>query len=239
MATFVLVHGAWHGAWCWREIVPLLEAEGHRVLAPDLPGHGSDDSPVSKMTLESYARRVQSTVESASEPVVLVGHSMSGMVVTQAAEYARARVRRLVYLTAMLPGDGQSLAALVGSFAGPDPVHAKVIVDEQAGTCVLADGAAAGLFYGECAPEAIEFALPMLRPEALVPLATPVRVTADGAGSLPRAYIECLRDGAITLGLQRHMQAALPCEPVLEIDSDHSPFLSRPRALSDHLLALA
>jgi pimeloyl-ACP methyl ester carboxylesterase len=239
MTTFVLVHGAWHGAWCWREIVPLLETEGHRVLAPDLPGHGGDASPVSEMTLESYARRVQSAVESGSEPVVLVGHSMSGMVVSQAAEYAHARVRRLVYLTAMLPGDGQSLLALVGSFGGPDHVQENLIVDEHAGTCVIADGAAAGLFYGECAPEAVEFALSMLRPESLAAFATPVHVTAEGAGSLPRAYIECSRDRAITLGLQRHMQAALPCDPVLEIDTDHSPFLSRPRELTDHLLSLA
>jgi hypothetical protein len=148
-------------------------------------------------------------------------------------------VRRLVYLTAMLPGDGQSLVALVRSFAEPDPVQAHVIVDEQASTCGIAGAAAAGLFYGECAPEAVHFALSMLRPEALAPLAAPVHVTAEGAGSLPRAYIECLRDGAITLGLQRHMQAARPCDPVLEIDTDHSPFLSRPRALRDHLLALA
>src|SRR5690242_18618438 len=105
------------------------------------------------------------------------------------------------------------LVALVGSFGGRDHVQENLIVDEHEGTCVTADGAAAGLFYGECAPEAVEFALSMLRPEALAAFATPVHVTADGAGSLPRAYIECSRDRAITLGLQRHMQAALPCDP--------------------------
>jgi hypothetical protein len=138
----------------------------------------------------------------------------------------------------MLPRDGQSLLDLAGSFGGPDNVQPNLVVDEQAGTCVIAEGAAAGLFYGECAPEAVEFAVSMLRPEALVAFATPVHVTADGAGSLPRAYIECLRDRAVTLGLQRHMLAALPCDPVLEIDTDHSPFLSRPRDLADDLLAL-
>ena len=239
MTTFVLVHGAWHGAWCWREIVPLIEADGHTVLTPDLPGHGDDDSPVSAMTLESYARSVEATLESAAEPVVLVGHSMGGMVVTQAAEYAPARIRRLVYLTAFLPGDGESLGQLAGSFDGADNVQPNLVVDEAAGTCVVAEGAAAGLFYGECTPEAVDFALSRLRPEALEPLGTPVRVTPGGAGGIPRAYIECLRDGAITHGLQRHMQQPLPCEPVLTIDTDHSPFLSRPRELADHLLALA
>jgi pimeloyl-ACP methyl ester carboxylesterase len=239
LTTFVLVHGAWHGAWCWREIVPLLEAERHTVLTPDLPGHGDDDAPVSAMTLESYALRVQATLETAAEPVVLVGHSMGGMVVTQAAEYAPERVKRLVYLTAFLPGDGQSLVELADSFDGADNVQTNLVVDEGTGTCVVADGAAAWLFYGECTSESTAWALSLLRPEALAAFPTPVRVSDDGAGAIPRAYIECARDHAITHGLQRHMQRRLPCDPVVTIDTDHSPFLSRPRELADHLLALA
>ena len=239
MTTFVLVHGAWHGAWCWDQIVPLLEGEGHTVLTPDLPGHGDDASPVSEMTLESYARRVQATLESAPEPAVLVGHSMGGMVVTQAAEYAPERIRRLVYLTAFLPADGQSLVDLAGSFEGADNVQPNLVVDEETGTCVVAEGAAEWLFYGECTPEAAAHAQSMLRPEALAAFPTPVRVSEAGAGSIPRAYIECLRDQAITHGLQRHMVERLPCDPVFSIDTDHSPFLSRPRELADHLLSLA
>ena len=228
MTTFVLVHGAWHGAWCWDQIVPLLEAEGHTVLTPDLPGHGDDGAPVSEMTLES-----------APEPAVLVGHSMGGVVVTQAAEYARARIRRLVYLTAFLPADGQSLVGLAGSFEGADNVQPNLVVDEQAGTCVVAEGAAEWLFYGECTPEAAAHAQSMLRPEALAAFPTPVQLSEAGAGSIPRAYIECLRDQAITHPLQRHMRERLPCDPVFSIDTDHSPFLSRPRELADHLLSLA
>jgi pimeloyl-ACP methyl ester carboxylesterase len=239
VTTFVLVHGAWHGAWCWSEIVPLLEAEGHAVLTPDLPGHGDDHSPVAEMTLDSYARRVTATLESASKPVVLVGHSMGGMVVTQAAEYAPDRIARLVYLTAFLPGNGESLAELAGAFEGADNVQPNLVVDEEAGTCVVAEGAAAWLFYGECTPEATAHAQSMLRPEALAAFPTPVHVSESGASALPRAYIECLRDQAITHGLQRHMQGQLPCEPVFSIDTDHSPFLSRPGELAAHLLALA
>jgi pimeloyl-ACP methyl ester carboxylesterase len=239
VATFVLVHGAWHGAWCWRSFAPLLEAEGHRVLTPDLPGHGDDKAAVSEMTLESYARRVEQTIESASEPVVLVGHSMGGMVVTQAAEYAADRINRLVYVAAFLPGDGQSLVDLASSIEGADNVQPSLIVDEQAGTCTLADDALVGLFYAECSDEDARAAIARLRPEALAAFATPVHVTEAGVGRLPRAYVECVRDGAITIGLQRHMFGALPCDPVFSIDTDHSPFLSRPRELADHLLSLA
>ena len=106
MATFVLVHGAWHGGWCWREIVPLLESAGHRVDALDLPGHGDNPAPVSEMTLDANARLVADRVEVVGEPVVLVGHSMGGVSITQAAELVPERIATLVYVTAFLPGDG-------------------------------------------------------------------------------------------------------------------------------------
>ena len=96
MATYVLVHGAWHGAWAWDEVTPLLEAEGHTVDALDLPGHGDDRSPVSEMTLEGNVNRILERIDAAGEPVVLLGHSMGGMSVTQAAEHVPERISRLV-----------------------------------------------------------------------------------------------------------------------------------------------
>lgn len=239
MATFVLVHGAWHGSWCWRKITPLLARDGHSVLTPELPGHGSDHAPVGEMTLESYARRVQSTIESASEPVVLVGHSMSGMTITQVAEYVPDAIARLVYLTATLPADGQSLPDLTGSIEAADQVQPHLIVDEQTGMCVVSSDAVRNLFYNECSEEDVAFAMERLVPESLAAIAAPVHVTADRAGRVPRAYIECLRDHTFTIDLQRHMQAALPCAPVLSIDSDHSPFLSNSAQLAAQLQSLA
>ncbi|HTZ04362.1 MAG TPA: alpha/beta fold hydrolase [Gaiellaceae bacterium] len=238
MATFVLVHGAWHGAWCWRDVTPLLESAGHRVLAPDLPGHGEDFSPVAEMTLDAYARRVRETVDEAAEPVVLVGHSMGGIVVTQAAEQVPDRVTRLVYVTAFLPGDGQSLADLAHSVEGGDRVQPNLVVDGESGTCVVAEDALVDVFYGECSPENVAYATARLVPEALAVVVAPVRVTDGGAGRIPRVYVECSNDRGLTLPLQRHMQSARPCGVVLELDADHSPFLSRPRELARHLLSL-
>src|SRR5688500_1551345 len=109
MTTFVLIHGGWAGGWTWERVAPLLEAAGHRAVAPDLPGHGSDRTPISEITLERYVDRVLEALDAAAEPVVLVGHSSGGVVITQAAERRPEKVRRLVYLCAYLPGDGQSL----------------------------------------------------------------------------------------------------------------------------------
>ena len=240
MATFVLVHGAWGGAWYWQhKLVPLLEAEGHLVIAPDLPGHGDDRAPVAEMTLETNARRVQEAVEAADAPVVLVGHSMGGMAVTQAAEYVSDRIASLVYVAAFLPDDGQSLPELAAALGGADNVQPQLIVNEAEGTCLLREEALVGLFYEECSAEDAEFAVSRFGVESLAAMGAPAHITEGSAGRVPRAYIECLRDQAITIRLQRHMHAARPCSPVLQIDTDHSPMLSRPEELAAHLVALA
>jgi pimeloyl-ACP methyl ester carboxylesterase len=96
MAVFVLVHGAWHGAWCWERVLPLLEQRGHRVLAPDLPGMGRDPTPLAAITLDGWARFVVDLVGRQAEPVILVGHSRGGAVTSQAADRVPDRVAILV-----------------------------------------------------------------------------------------------------------------------------------------------
>ena len=238
MARFVLVHGAWHGAWCWQKVVPLLEAGGHTVDAVDLPGHGDNPAPVGEMTLETYARCVADHVEAAGGPVVLVAHSMGGMSATQAAELVFDRIDTLVYVAAFLPNDGQSLLQL----ADGDPdghVLSNLIVDEAAGFSTVAAGALRDTFYGECSAEDAAQAAARLVPESLAATAAPVRVTEERAGSIRRIYVECVRDRAISITKQREMVAARPCEQVLTLDADHSPFLSRPQELAAQLLSAA
>lgn len=237
MASYVLVHGAWHGAWCWDKVVPLLEAEGHAVAAVDLPGHGANPSDVAGMTLDAYGRAVAGAVEAAGEDAVLVGHSMGGMAITQAAEYVPERLAALVYVCAFLPGPGDSLMTL----ADNDP-EAQVIpnlqVDEAAGLCEVAEEARLTCFYEECAPADAAAASARLGPESLAAFAAPAEITDEGAGSVRRIYVECLRDRAISIAKQREMHGARPCERVEAIDTDHSPFLSRPDELAAHLLSV-
>ena len=86
MSTYVLVHVSWGGAWCWDRVAPLLEQAGHHVVAFDLPAHGEDTTPVEQVTLASYTDRVVAVLDAQSEPVILVGHSHGGVVITQVAE---------------------------------------------------------------------------------------------------------------------------------------------------------
>ena len=104
-----LVHGAWHGSWCWKNIKGELERHGHTVVARDLPGLGEDKTPAEEVTLERYTDAVCETLLSEPEPVLLVGHSMAGIVISQAAERRPDRIKGLVYITAYLLREGQAL----------------------------------------------------------------------------------------------------------------------------------
>ena len=112
MTDYVLIHGAFHGGWCWRRVTPLLEAAGHTAIAPDLPGHGASEA-LRPVTLEDYVDAVVGHVRRCAAPPVLVGHSMAGVIIAAACERAPELIRRLVFVTAYLPADGQSLDDLL------------------------------------------------------------------------------------------------------------------------------
>jgi pimeloyl-ACP methyl ester carboxylesterase len=224
------------GGWCWEKVGRLLEAEGHRVVALDLPGHGEDSTAVSGMTLDANVERVREAVEAADPPVILVGHSMGGVAITQAAEAMPDKIATLVYLSGVLPQDGESAAGLAGHF---DPhAAASVQVNESAGTWELPNEALRDAAFGEFDDDDVAFALRRVVPESRAAFGAPVSITLERAGRVPRVYIECLRDRTISIAGQRAMHQSVRCEQVLTIDTDHSPFMSRPRELADDLLTL-
>jgi pimeloyl-ACP methyl ester carboxylesterase len=233
MARFVLVHGAFHGGWCWEPLIAELSAAGHTVQAPDLPGSGEDVTPVEDVTLDAYAQRISDRLAEQPEPVTLVGHSMGGVAITQVAARCPERIARLVYVAAFLPADGQSLADLAGLPEGADDgVQANMVVEGEPPVATMPQGAAREVFYGECAPDRAAWALGRLRGQPVVPFVTPVALAgADGTRPAP-AYVVAARDRAIPPALQRRMAHHGRAADVVELDSDHSPFLSRTRELA-------
>jgi pimeloyl-ACP methyl ester carboxylesterase len=232
MATFLLVHGAWHGGWCWHRVVPLLVSKGHTAVAPDLPGHGNDKTPTARVTLKSYTDRICEIAGGQSEPVILVGHSMGGVAITQAAEDCPEKIRALVYLCAFLPRNGDSLT----TWASEDfesKVNPSSLEIGPDGTTVFRRDCAREAFYMQSSDEDIAFAQERLVAQSPAPISTPVKTTAGRWGRIPRYYIECDRDRAITRKLQRAMEKQSPCRRTFSIDTDHSPFFSNPRDLAD------
>jgi pimeloyl-ACP methyl ester carboxylesterase len=234
MSTFVLVHGAWHGAWCWYKIIARLEARGHTVFAPDSVAHGLDRTPPEDTTFRGIVDGICRVVDKAAEPVILVGHSFGGMVITQVAEERPDKVRRLVYVAAFLPKSGQSVGDL--NTDDPETLMEFEFLDE--GRLARAKPEKVrDVFYGSCPAEDVALARLLLVSDGVEPYTVPVATTAANWGRIPRAYVECVRDHAIGISRQRQMLASVGCQRVFSLDTDHSPFFSSPEALIDCLTA--
>ncbi len=240
MSTFLLVHGSWHGAWCWYKLIARLEAEGHRVIAPDLPSLGSDKTPITEITAERWTDHLVEQLDAAHEPVVLVGHSRGGMLISKAAEARPEKVKRLVYLCAFLLQDGETIGDVIRSPANEaSTISDSLVLAVDGLATTVREDALEPLFYNTSPREDVALARLLAQPEANAPLLAPVALTEGRFGSVPRSYIECLQDNAIRIELQRQMVEHLPCDPVLTMDTDHSPFFSAPEELARHLQSLA
>jgi pimeloyl-ACP methyl ester carboxylesterase len=236
MARFLLVHGAMGGAWCWHRNIPGLRAAGHDAEAIDLPGAGADSTPVAEVTLDRYAEAIGEALHrsAATESPLLTGHSMGGMAITQAAARLPQLISGLIYVSAFLPQPGQSLIDITQlPEAAGDSVQANIVIEGDPPVATMAPGAAPEALYHCCTDEQVAWALPQRGRQPVIPFTQPFTAGEDpeAFAALPRAYISCLQDRAIRLPIQRRMYKAAGCDPVIEIDTDHSPWLSRPDEL--------
>jgi len=230
MSNFILVHGAWHGAWCWTETASLLQRKRASVSAPDLPAHGADTTPVPEVSFADYTERVCDVVDKFSGSSILVGHSTGGVVITQVAEYRPEKLQALVYLSGMLPQNGQTLFDLVRSDRDAMISSSLVMAPDWASITVRRE-AIRDCFYQMCPEERARAAEALLRPEPLAPLNEQVRTSVSKFGSVQRYFIGCLHDRAVSPALQKSMYSAVPCAKVFMLDTDHSPFFSAPKKL--------
>jgi pimeloyl-ACP methyl ester carboxylesterase len=237
VSTYVLVHASWHGAWCWERVTPLLQAAGHAVIAPDLPGHGADPTPPERTTPGDDVARLDAILAAQVEAVILVGHSSGGMLISAAAERRPGAVRGLVYLAAFLLPPGVAPPEVMRTDA-ESKLTAALVVDQERGTVNVQADALRDVFYGDCSDADIAWAISRVGPEPLrPPMPQPPDTSTHAlASEVPRFYIETLRDRALGPAAQRRMYTALPCRKVYSLDTSHSPFLSAPDALAACLL---
>lgn len=238
MASFVLIHGSWHGAWCWFKVEARLRERGHEVIVPDLPSHGRDRTAPGEVGLEDYVERIVAAMEeAAAEPVTLVAHSRGGIPVTAAAEARPDLISGLVYLAAFLPRSGETVLDLFPNDKD-SLLPPSLDADFEAGWDMLREEAFEPALYADCPAQDIALATALLTPEPLAPSLAPIH-TSERFASLPRAYIELTEDRAVTPAFQRHMRSRTPCDPVLSIAASHSAYFSRPDELADRLEELA
>ena len=222
MTTFALVHGAWHGPWCWERLQPELETRGHRVVAVDLP---SEDPALGSA---DYAAVVTHALRGVAGDVVVVGHSLAGLAIPLVA--AARPVRRLVFLCALLPQVGLSLREQEGVFV--DGFGAALVRDEL-DRSYWPEGTAAQGLYPECPPATAAWASARLCRQSHLPsLETTPFETWPAVES---TYVLGVRDHCVDPAWSRRAaRERLGIEPI-ELDAGHSPFLTCPRELAELL----
>lgn len=225
MRTVALVHGAWHGAWCWAPVLAGLDELGIDAVAVDLPGPD----------LHADADHVTAVLDGLDTSVVLVGHSYGGAVITDAGVHPA--VDRLVYVAAFAPDEDETVLGLAFDHGENAELAGAVVVGDD-GTSVLDLDRVGDVLYGDCAPADVDRAKALLRPQPMATGLQPPRAVAWR--DTPATYLVCGADRAIAGTQQRAMAERIPGVAIVEWpDSSHSPFFSRPGEVVDVLAGLA
>ena len=233
--TFVLVHGAWQGAWVWDNVKATLESKGQKVIVVELPAHGADTTSPLNVSIDVYRDKVIAAISKVSGKVILVGHSMGGVVVSAVAEKIPAQIEKLVYIGAFLPANGQSLVDLANTDAqshlGPNlrPADGGLTLD-------IVPDSIISIFCQDGSAQTRQLLLSKYRKEPAIPFANKVTLTPAAFGSVDKYYIKTMQDHAVGPDLQSRMITAAGITKVYPIQSGHSPFLSMPDAVSAILL---
>jgi len=232
MQTFILIHGSWHSAWNWHKVVPLLEKAGHRAIAIDLPGMGRDKTPVAGVKMKTTVEKICALIDHIDGKVILVGHSKNGIMISQAAEYRPHKIEKLVYLAAYLIPNGKTQQEY--SLLDVQGVLKPYVTQyPEWNTHTLEPAIYKEGLYHDCEDDITELAKVLLSHEPVESGITPLQLTEENFGSVPRYYIECTEDRAVTPFIQRKMYEETPCEKVYSLPTSHSPFFSRPVELVD------
>jgi pimeloyl-ACP methyl ester carboxylesterase len=230
--TYVIVPGSWSGPSAWQTVKAKLESEGQIVKVVLLPGHGSDQTtPYATITLDQYRDKVVGVIDSLNTKVILIGHSMAGMVISAVAEKIPSKIEKMIYVGAFLPTSGQSLlqlaltdnTSLLGMSLRPTSatLDSLDVVRENITDIFVQDGSA----------EIKAFVVKNYKLEPGQPFKAPVVLTSANWGSVDKYFIHTLQDHAVTYLLQKREVAAAGLTKTYSLNSSHSPFLSKPDSL--------
>lgn len=230
--TFVLVHGAFAGKYAWNLVTPQLESAGNKVVTFDLPAHGDDNTNPQEAGFESYVSTVVNAIKEQTENVVLVGHSMGGVVISAVAEAIPSKIDKLVYLSAYIPQNGQSLQELA-EIDGQSLIGRNLQFAPDYSGASLPNDVALQIFAQNCSDEIKEMITAKSKLEPLAAFQAKAVLTNENFGSVVKYYIETLQDQGVGNTLQKKMVADNgQIKQVFSLDCGHSPYFEKPNELS-------
>ncbi|MEO6282933.1 MAG: alpha/beta fold hydrolase [Dyadobacter sp.] len=228
--SIVIVHGSWSAASDWDAVSGKLRADGNQVTVVNLAGHGTDQTPVTSINLQGYVDAVKKAIGNKTG-VVLVGHSFGGIVTSLVAEQIPAQIKKLVFVAAYVPQNGQSLLAIANT--DPDSYVGKYLrPDEKAGVAGIAKEGIAETFLADAPKPVQDYVSAHLRAEPLLPLTEPATVTPANFGRIPKTYIHTYQDHVNSFALQQQMVKAAGITRFYGLPSSHTPFVSMPSTLA-------
>lgn len=238
-----MVHGAWHGGWCWRKVELLLRQSGALVYAPSLTGMGERSHLVrlldpAAINLDLHIEDVTELLESRElEEVILVGHAYAGMVITGVAEVCPQRLAHLVYINGVVPRDGEAMVDQLDAVRGPE-FTARVRMAIESRQDFLPPPATSEEIRRRWAiadPEDQSWVLPRLRPQPVASFGQPVRVGSYDAQKVPRTFILSSESGFDPVA-EDARRSNWGC---YQLDTGHDPMITSPREVAEILLKVA
>lgn len=228
--TIVIVHGAWSSAADFKNVEAELKKSGNEVITVNLPGHGADNTPVASLTLQGYVDVVKKAIGTRKN-ITLVGHSFGGMVISATAEQIPGQIKKLIYLCAYVPNNGESLFSIS---AADKETHIGQYIqpDEKSGVVGIAKEGILDFFAADAPKKIAEGLVSNFKPEPMGPLATPVALTAANFGKIDKVYIFTEYDHAIGLTLQKSMAKIANITKTYSLPTSHTPFFSQPTVVA-------
>lgn len=228
MASYILIHGAWHTSWCWQKVSSLLLAQGHQVLVPNLPGRQQSEEP-STYRLKDYLECILALIPLCDSPPRLVGHSFAGILLSQVASRFSTSIKEFIYLSAYVPLSGESFLRISENLSEA-PLSDMAEINKKKKIISLDSEKASRILYHDLSREDQTLAQSKIVPEPLIPLTTPVDLKDFDYNSISTHYIFCEHDRALAFKDQQWMAARTKGRFSL-LPSGHSPFLAMPEKL--------
>jgi len=230
---FVLVHGAWHGGWCWQGVIQELKEAGHTAEAPTMPGHNPGDDR-SKIRFDHYVNKIVEVLKKQSAPAVLVGHSSAGFLLQSAAPKVAEKISHLVFLNAFILPDGKAQFDLVPPEASQGmKAAAKASPDNS--VPVMEEFVRNMLMAGE-PKEKQDALIKRLVPQPLALFTTPVRTKDFDGLTIPKTVVFCKGDASLPPGAYLGMAQGLGKHNLVEVEGSHEALFTAPSVVAQGLL---
>ncbi|WP_163410188.1 alpha/beta hydrolase [Flavobacterium ajazii] len=232
----VLVHGAWQASYVWDQTEKDLKTAGYPVTVVKLPGHGDDTTPAYQVSFQAYVDEVKKAVNSYNEPVILIGHSLGGAVITQTAAEVPQKIKKLVYVAGFIPQNGKSVLDYSQmDTASLLPASLQLSEDQTLAGIVNPEVNLPKIFAQDATDVQKQFLVARYKAEPTIPLGTPLNYKTENynAGG-KKYYIFTTGDNTITYSFQQKMAQEAGITNTYTVNSGHSPFISK----SDELIKL-